>query len=72
MANGIGGDDDFSPAAIGVMMLYQRLVHRLSGHYLANINDGHHGTGYPAISSTSSVSGERMSDDSWQHYQATA
>lgn len=65
------------PAVIGVMMLYQRLstpIARNVRHFLANINDGFHEVinGMSVIQQFRQQArfGERMSDDSWQHYQA--
>lgn len=65
------------PAVIGVMMLYQRLstpIVRNVRHFLANINDGFHEVinGMSVIQQFRQQArfGERMSDDSWQHYQA--
>ncbi|WP_368903077.1 ABC transporter transmembrane domain-containing protein, partial [Proteus mirabilis] len=65
------------PAVIGVMMLYQRLstpIVRNVRHYLANINDGFHEVinGMSVIQQFRQQArfGKRMSDDSWQHYQA--
>ena len=65
------------PAVIGVMMLYQRLNCtgvRNVRHYLANINDGFHEVinGMSVIQQFRQQArfGKRMSDDSWQHYQA--
>ncbi len=65
------------PAVIGVMMLYQRLstpIVRNVRHYLANINDGFHEVinGMSVIQQfrQQACFGKRMSDDSWQHYQA--
>lgn len=65
------------PAVIGVMMLYQRLstpIIRNVRHFLANINDGFHEVinGMSVIQQFRQQArfGERMSDDSWQHYQA--
>lgn len=65
------------PAVIGVMMLYQRLstpIVRNVRHFLANINDGFHEVinGMSVIQQFRQQArfGERMSDNSWQHYQA--
>lgn len=65
------------PAVIGVMMLYQRLstpIVRNVRHFLANINDGFHEVinGMSVIQQFRQQArfGERISDDSWQHYQA--
>ncbi|MFK9070700.1 MULTISPECIES: SmdB family multidrug efflux ABC transporter permease/ATP-binding protein [Proteus] len=65
------------PAVIGVMMFYQRLstpIVRNVRHFLANINDGFHEVinGMSVIQQFRQQArfGERMSDDSWQHYQA--
>lgn len=65
------------PAVIGVMMLYQRLstpIVRNVRHFLANINDGFHEVinGMSVIQQFRQQArfGERMSDDSWQHYQS--
>lgn len=65
------------PAVMGVMMLYQRLstpIVRNVRHFLANINDGFHEVinGMSVIQQFRQQArfGERMSDDSWQHYQA--
>lgn len=65
------------PVVIGVMMLYQRLstpIVRNVRHFLANINDGFHEVinGMPVIQQFRQQArfGERISNDSWQHYGA--
>lgn len=65
------------PAVIGVMLLYQRLstpIVRNVRHYLANINDGFHEVinGMSVIQQFRQQArfGEKMANDSWQHYQA--
>ncbi|QAV23763.1 SmdB family multidrug efflux ABC transporter permease/ATP-binding protein [Proteus hauseri] len=65
------------PAVIAVMMLYQRLstpIVRNVRHFLANINDGFHEVinGMSVIQQFRQQArfGERISNDSWQHYQS--
>lgn len=65
------------PIVIGVMILYQRLstpIVRNVRHFLANINDGFHEVinGMPVIQQFRQQArfGEKISNDSWQHYGA--